>query len=208
MLSIASRRGLIAAGGPDSLVVAGTEQVRNTFLNSTGGTAPFQAQLNISLPFRVAQVAFSADENFLVVSAENAGGLAIYLVEALMQGNTSPTGEISTHNAGLRALVPNPTVEKAELFAVVTTNGELLMANLQTQTLLSGTNGPVMKTGVSSVSWSNRGKQLVAGLSDGTGFQMTPEGEGKAIIPRAPEEGPNSHGTYRGGMVLYGGKPR
>jgi nucleoporin NUP159 len=80
------------------------------------------------------------------------------------------------------------------LFGAVTTNGELLMANLKTRSLVRGPGGPVLKAGVSCVSWSNKGKQVVAGLADGTAYQMTPEGEGKANIPRSPDIEGNQHG--------------
>lgn len=110
--------------------------------------------------------------------------MAVYDVQALEQGSTQSAFELSTNGTPLRALVPNPTPEKAELFAVVTINGELLMANFKTRQILNGSNGQVLKDGVSCVSWSNKGKQLVAGLGNGTAFQMTPEGAGKAEIPR------------------------
>lgn len=129
-------------------------------------------------------MAFSADESFLVISAETGGGLAVYDVPALMQGSTQAAFELSTNGVSLRALTPNPTPEKAELFAAVTIKGDLMMANLKSRQFLSSPTGQTMKDGVSCVSWSTRGKQLVAGLGNGTGFQMTPEGEGKAEIPR------------------------
>ena len=146
---------------------------------------------------RVSQVAFSADENYLAISAETGGGLAVYEVQAIMQGNTQPAFELSTNQTSLRALVPNPTPEMAELFAVVTITGQLMMANMKTRQLLNGPNGPVMKDGVSCVSWSNKGKQLVAGLGDGAAFQMTPEGEGKAEIPKPPAIQGDQHGNTR-----------
>jgi len=143
---------------------------------------------------RVSQVAFSADEKYLAISAEVGGGLAVYDVQAIMQGNTQSAFELSTNGTSLRALIPNPTAEKAELFAVVTTNGQLMIANMKTRQLLNGPNGQVMKDGVSCVSWSTKGKQLVAGLGNGGGFQMTPEGEGKAEIPRPPAIEGDQHG--------------
>ena len=144
---------------------------------------------------RISQVAFSADENYLVLSAENGGGLAIYDVQALMQGNTESAFQLSTEGTPLRALVPNPTPERAELFAVVTANGQVLMANLQSRQFLSGPQGQVLKQGVSSVSWSTRGKQLIAGLADGTLYQMTPEGDNKGEIPRPPSLEGDQHGN-------------
>lgn len=187
----------MAAAGPDSVVIAGTDSVRQAF-SASGKTEnniiPFTPQLKLEIGTRISQVAFSADEEFLVISAENGGGLAVYEVPALMQGTSTPAFQLATNGTSLRALVQNPTPEKAELLAVITTNGELMMANLKTRDFLSTSNAQVMKGGVSCVSWSTRGKQLVAGLGDGTCYQMTPEGEGKAEIPRPPDLQGEHHG--------------
>lgn len=189
LLSIASRKGLIAAGGPDGLVIANTATVRKAFLNSSGGDQSFEPEVKLPLPFRVSQLAFSADEGFLVVSADKVGGLVIYNVDALLQGNTNPAGEMNTDNTALRSLVPNPNPQTAALFAAITTSGQLLIADVKSQSLLNGPNGPLIKDGVSAVAWSNKGTQLVAGSADGTASQLTPQGELKESIPRAPEEG-------------------
>ncbi|KAL2058852.1 hypothetical protein ABVK25_000144 [Lepraria finkii] len=187
LLSIASKKALLAAAGPESVVIAGTDSVRQAFSASADGNIkPYTPQLTIPIGMRVSQVAFSADEDFLVLSAETGGGLAVYEVQALIQGNTQSTFQLPTNGAALRALVPNPTPETAELFAVVTTNGELLMANLKTRQFLNGSQGQVLKDGVSYVSWSTQGKQLVVGLGNGTLCQMTPKGEMKGEIPRPP----------------------
>ena len=201
LLSIASKKGLLAAAGPNSMVIASTESVRQAFSASSDpgiSIKPFTPQLTLSIGMRVSQVAFSADEKYLVISAEAGGGLAVYDVQVLMQGSTIPTFELSTNGTSLRALVPNPTSEKAELFAVVTTKGELMIGNLTTRQFLNGARGQTMKDGVSCVSWSTRGKQLVAGLGNGTCYQMTPEGEGKAELPRPPDLQGDEHGmlTY------------
>ena len=143
---------------------------------------------------RVSQVAFSADESFLVLSAESGGGLAVYEVQSLIQGATESAFQLSTNGTALRTLLPNPTPEKAELFATVSTNGQLLMANLKTREFCSGPQGQVLKDGVSCISWSARGKQLIAGLGNGTCYQMTPEGEGKAELPRPPGLDGDQHG--------------
>ncbi|KAI9770922.1 MAG: hypothetical protein M1840_002626 [Geoglossum simile] len=185
LLSVASTNGLIAAAGPDALILASTESVRQAFLAEVPGGSdikPFSPQLTINLPMRVSQVAFSSDENYLVISAESGGGLAVYDVQTLMRGGTQSSFELSTNGLPLRALSPNPTV--AELFALVTIDGHLMMANLKERTFVSGPGGQPLKNSVSCVSWSTRGKQLVAGLADGTAYQMTPEGEGKAEIPK------------------------
>ncbi|MCJ1309686.1 hypothetical protein MMC25_003346 [Agyrium rufum] len=189
LLSIAQNKGLLAAAGPESVVIASTESIRDAFSANSDVKAnikPFSPQLTLLIGTRISQVAFSADETYLAISAENGGGLAVYEVASLMQGNTQCAFEIGTDGVPIRALVPNPTVEKAEFFAVVLTNGQLRMANLKSRSFVNGPNGLNMKDGVSCVSWSTRGKQLVAGLGDGSGYQMTPEGQGKATIPIPP----------------------
>jgi nucleoporin NUP159 len=188
LLSIASGKGLVAAANPDTLVVASTDSIRAAFNgpSATGDVVPYEPQLKIPLPMRISQVAFSADESFLVISAEQGGGLAVYNVDALMQGITSFAFELATNAVALRALCPNPATDKAHLFALVTANGDLLVANLKDRQFMNGPNGQVLRQGVSCVSWSTRGKQLVAGMADGTVHQMTPEGEIKAEIPRPP----------------------
>ncbi|KAL2374172.1 hypothetical protein RJ035_006918 [Blastomyces gilchristii] len=194
LLSVASVKGLLAAAGPEGLVIASTDAVRKAYTADATGDSnirPFQPQLQISLPQKVSHVAFSADENVLVVAAADGSGLIAYEVAALMQGNSQSALTLALNGARLRALAPNPAL--AELFAAVTTDGELLMANLQTNQLVQGPSGPVLKAGVSCVSWSNRGKQLVAGLGNGTASQMTPEGELKAEIPRPPDLDGDKH---------------
>lgn len=150
--------------------------------------------MTLSIGQRISQVAFSADGEHLVVSAENGGGLAVYEVQSLMQGQTAPAFELNTNGASLRSLVQNPTTEKAELFAVITNKGEMLVANLKARSFLNGAQGQIMKNGVSCAYWSNKGKALVAGLGDGTCYQMTPEGRPMAEVPKPPELAGEIHG--------------
>lgn len=196
-MSIASQKGLVAAAAPDAVILASTESVRKAFEGSESGDGnvkPFQPQLKLPMPMRVSQLAFTADESYLVLSAESGGGLAVYDVEALKNGSTDSVFQLPTNGQSLRALVPNPTPEKGELLALVTTDGNLMMANLKERNFVSGPNGQVLKSGVSCLSWSTKGKQLVAGLADGSAHQMTPEGEGKAEIPRPPNVNTGDHG--------------
>ncbi|KAI1636595.1 hypothetical protein F4809DRAFT_608835 [Biscogniauxia mediterranea] len=194
LLSIASRQGLVAAAGPDGVVLASTEAVRKAFDGPKDGDSdirPFQPQLKLPLPIRICQLAFTADESYLILSAEQGGGLAVYETQALQQGATQTAFEIPTNGESLRALVPNPRPEKGELCAVVTSEGKLLMANMKERSFAPGRNGQVLKEQVSCVSWSTKGKQLVAGLGDGSMHQMTPEGDIKAEIPRPPDLSPS-----------------
>ncbi|KAJ4861138.1 nucleoporin or nuclear pore complex subunit [Trichoderma breve] len=182
LLSVASKRGLVAAAGPDQLIIATTESIRKAFENPKDGDSDirgFEPQLKIPMPMRVSQLVFTADENYLVLSAESGGGLAVYQVQSLLQGSSNSAFELSTNGEALRSLAPNPTIP--ELCAIVTNNGNLHMANLQERKISNA-----LKNQVSCISWSSKGKQLCAGLADGTIHQMTPEGEGKADIPNPP----------------------
>lgn len=190
LLSIAPRRGLVAAVGPDQLVVAGTASVRKAFEAPKDGDSdvrPFEPQLKIPMPTRVSQVAFTANENYLVLTAESGGGLAVYEVRSLLRGSPNTAFELATNGEPLRALIPNPTPEKAELCAIVTNGGNLHVANLKERRITG-----MLSSQVSCISWSSKGKQLCAGLADGTIHQMTPEGEAKAEIPKPPKLG-NCH---------------
>ncbi|KAI0970001.1 hypothetical protein F4678DRAFT_462804 [Xylaria arbuscula] len=190
LMSIASRKGLVAAAGPDAVIVASTDAVRKAFEATKDGDSeirPFTPQLQVPLPIRICQLAFSADETYLILSAEQGGGLAVYNVDAFQQGTTQSAFEIPTNGESLRALAPNPSLEKAELCAVVTNGGKLLMADLKERNFSFKGNSPILKEQVSCVAWSNKGKQLVAGLGDGTICQLTPKGDIKAEIPRPPE---------------------
>ncbi|ATY59921.1 nuclear pore complex subunit [Cordyceps militaris] len=187
LLSIAPKRGLAAAAGPDYIAFATTESIRKAFEAPKEGESDvrgYEPQLKMPMPMRISQLAFTADENYLLLSAESGGGLAVYEVQALLQGATGPAFELPTGGQALRALAPNPTAEKAELCAIVTQSGELLMANLRERQV-----SDVLKSQVSCISWSAKGKQLCAGLGDGSIHQMTPDGQGKAEIPKPPSLG-------------------
>ncbi|KAL6868573.1 hypothetical protein J3F83DRAFT_737627, partial [Trichoderma novae-zelandiae] len=188
LLSVASKRGLVAAAGPDQLVIATTESIRKAFEAPKDGDSDiraFEPQLKIPMSMRVSQLLFTSDENYLVLSAESGGGLAVYQVSSLLQGSTNSEFELSTNGEALRSLAPNPTAP--ELCAIVTNGGNLHMANLQERKISNA-----LKSQVSCISWSAKGKQLCAGLADGSIHQMTPEGEGKADIPKPPNVG-NCH---------------
>ncbi|KAK4141562.1 uncharacterized protein C8A04DRAFT_13954 [Dichotomopilus funicola] len=192
LLGIASRKGLVAAAGPEAVYIATTESVRKAFEGEKNGDSEirsFTPQATVPFPIRISQLAFTADEKYLVLSAETGGGLAVYDVQTLTQGGTQPAFELSTNQETLRALIPNPMPESAGLCAVVTNNGNLFMANLVERQLVSGSNGPTLLSQVSCAAWSTKGKQLVAGMADGSIVQMTPEGVEKARIPKPPNVG-------------------
>lgn len=192
---------------PDALYIANAEAVRKAIAEPSqdqAKTKPFEPQAKIPLPARPTHVAFCSGDEALVLATETGTHLAVFVAAGLLQGNSQPALSIPTNGATLRAVVPNPASpgEPTSAFvALVTTNGELLVADLKAGNLVSGPNGPVLKTEVSYVCWSNKGKQLVAGLADGTGYQLSPDGAKKDEIPRPPELEPNCHGECLDGHV-------
>lgn len=140
---------------------------------------------------RISHLAFTPDEQYLILSAEQGGGLAVYETQSLFSSQLQTSFEIGTSGEAVKYLAPNPMPELAGFCAVVTTNGNLLMANLKEKSLANGPNGPVIRSQVTSVGWSSKGKQLVAGLADGSITQMTPDGSEKASIPK-----PDGLGDY------------
>lgn len=187
LLTIASRKAIVAAAGPDAIIVASTESVRKAFEADKNGDSevrPFQAEVKIPMPMRVSHLAFTPDEQYLILSAEQGGGLAVYETQTLLQGSAQSAYEINTGGESIKTLAPNPMPELAEFCAVVTNDGNLFMANLKDKSLAQGPNGPVIRSGVTCVGWSTKGKQLVAGMGDGTVIQMTPDGTEKAAISK------------------------
>jgi len=189
LFGVASRQELVAAAGPDTLVIARTITVREAYdkdVPAENNIKPFTPELTIPIP-RISHLAFSSDESFLIICAEEGGGLQVYDVNGLKQGNTNPAFQLATNGVSIRALVPNPAPENGHIIALVLTDGKLMLADLKSRNFQAGKNGMVLREGVSCISWSVRGKQIVAGLGNGTALQLDPSGDVKAEIPRPPQ---------------------
>jgi nucleoporin NUP159 len=187
LLSIASGKGLIAAGTSEAVILVSSDTVRKTYWEVDSEKKPktITPQLSLSVP-QVSHVAFSADESSLVIAAQEGGGLAVYDVQSLLQGNKDSAFQLATNGISVRALAPNPSPDNAHLFAIVLTDGKLMLADLKQRSLINA-NNPVFREGVKCVSWSVKGKQLIAGLEDGSAEQYDPQGNLKAQLPRPPQ---------------------
>ena len=192
LLSIASSKGLIAAAGPDALVVAKTEYVRYQIsrgaIDENTGFKEFEPQATIQIP-RVSQLAFSSDESCLVISADQGGGLAVYDANSLT-ANAMPAFQLPTGGQSIRQLLPNPNPAQdfSRYFGVITTEGKLLMADLKEQKLLTSASGSTtFYENASCGCWSRLGKQIIVGLADGTAVQLDPSGNVKDQIPQPPK---------------------
>ena len=151
MFGVASRSELIAAAGPETLVIASTSAVREAYDKEApeqNHVKQFTPQLSIPIP-RISHLAFSSDEAFLTICADEGGGLQTYDVNAIKQGNTNPISQLATNGIAVRALVPNPAPDNGHVVAVVLTDGKLMLADLKTKDFINGKNGPILKEGVS-----------------------------------------------------------
>jgi nucleoporin NUP159 len=185
LLSIASKPGLLAAAGPDTLIVVSTEKVRKAFSGKAGEwdvISDFTPDVAIPLgnpPLR--HVLFSAGGEFLVISAEAKGGLAVFDVTKLMKGNQMPDQHIQTDGVAVRMLQANPVPEMEHYMTVVLDTGKLWLVDIT-----SGKINTLKDGGVSCVTWSNRGKAVAAGMQDGTSHIYMSDGSLKGVIPRPP----------------------
>ncbi|CAC9890768.1 unnamed protein product [Aureobasidium pullulans] len=189
LLSIASGKDSLAAATSESVILVSTATVQKAYWEvdtSANKIKDITPQLSLPVP-QVSHVAFSADESSLAIAAQEGGGLAVYDVQALLQGKKESAFQISTNGISVRALEPNPSPENAHLFAVVLADGKLMIADFKQRQLVNTSNGAVFREGVRCVSWSVRGKQLVVGLEDGSAEQYDPQGNVKAQIPRPPQ---------------------
>lgn len=172
--------------------------MRNTFTTAPSGSTivNYSPTVSIPLPTPISHIVFDSSENHLILGATS-GGLAIYATENLGSSNNqaSPLFEVGTNGLALREVKPNPNLASPEYVAVVTQNGDLRILSLASKKFTTGAGGEVLKTGISTISWSQRGKQLVCGLTDGSCSQITPDGVERAAIPKPP--GLTDHyGTY------------
>lgn len=183
LLAVASKRGLVAAAGPDALYLASTDAVRKAFqagVDKDGINSSFTPDVTIGTS-QLRHIAFSSDEEYLVATREEGDDLIVYRVEDALN-NRAPCLALSLDNLTVRALVPNPSPQMASLFAVVFDSGRLVVVDVA-----KGDGKPVQEENVTCVAWSTAGKALVAGRSDGTALQWhATQNKEIAVIPCPP----------------------
>ncbi|KAF1956634.1 hypothetical protein CC80DRAFT_61959 [Byssothecium circinans] len=186
LLSVASRRGLVAAASPDTLVITSTESVRNA-LKAEINAAPdviSDFKPDVSIPVaRLRHVAFSTDEDLLFINQEGGGRFSVYQVDHLLNGDSKPALDFTLHDQGVRAMLPCTDPSTAHYTAVVGDMGRLDIVDMTTGVPSTvDTNGKI----ATCASWSTRGKAYVVGFKDGTAaaYQVTQNLLG--TIPRPP----------------------
>lgn len=192
LLSIASAHGLYAAASPDALVIGKTQDLRKHIYENADDDIRVCAPIHTVPHSRLAQVAFSSDESCLVVAEEKSSEVVAYISSQLAAHQSDAALRLST-NAPIRVIAPNPDPGSARLFALVNADDQLLLADLQMKQLMPGPNGPVLADGVTCVTWSNKGKQLVAGRRDGTALILKTDGSVVATVPKPSSVPANCH---------------
>lgn len=127
-------------------------------------TDQFEPQNSFTVEAPVSHVAFSCDASKIYIAAAQ-GGLLVY------NSSAPDSGRQEIECPALLELVPNPTDMS---IALLTADGDLLVLMEQAPRKIA--------SGVSAISWSKKGKQIMAGLRNGKLNQFTPSGDLKADL--------------------------
>ncbi|BFZ64979.1 hypothetical protein YB2330_006142 [Saitoella coloradoensis] len=174
-----SKQGLYVVGTQTGFVGGRTSTLRDGLKGASDmGRIQFDPEVRVECGGPATHVAFSADERMLLVALGN-GQILFYDVQQVLAGSPpNPQGSLLSSN-GVRVLAPNPENDSVALLG---TAGELSIINLSPAPTISNT----VATGVTSVSWSKKGKQIAAGLGNGTIINLTPAGETKRTVAPPP----------------------
>ena len=143
--------------------------------------ADYTPDINISTS-NLRHVAFSADGDFLVTSDEAEGGVVIYgVADVVSRGKRDADNKLATDTT-IRALLPNPSPDFEQYFAIVLDSGKLEICDVG-----SGAKRTILEHDVNCAAWSARGKAVVSGSTDGTCAIHMANGELKGVIPRPPD---------------------
>lgn len=181
LFAIANKTGYFAAAGPRSFVLGKTQNLRQAFF--ADDSTPYNPDLEAPLSSPVTHVAFTASELHLILGHAN-GTIIAYNLDSLRSGSDSDKIELNI-GSELRELKPNPQLP--HLVACLSSNGQIRIIDMNTRGFLKNAEGSeILHSNVSTTAWSKMGKQIMCGMLDGSGWQMTPEGEGKAVLPAPP----------------------
>lgn len=191
------------AAGPNQLVVTSTASIRSGYqrdvdksleeddnVNVVNVVTDFSPDFTIPAP-QLRHVAFSSDGDFLVVSAEEGGGLATYGVGDLLARTNAPK-QLATDQIPVRALAPNPNPEYGHYFAAVLDSGGLIIVDVVKQAIQ-----PLHSDNVTCVAWSAKGRGLAAGMKDGSVLLYKTTGDLLAAVPVPPEMEPDYTSEYQ-----------
>lgn len=148
------------------------KDLQKRFANLKGNhdSGVFESPVSFQVEAPVSHLAFSFDGSKFYVAASQ-GGLLVYNTKSVNNGRT----EIVC--PALLDLLANPANDTV---ALLSTSGDLF--------LLKNESIQQVGSGISAISWSKKGKQIMAGQQNGSLIQYNPAGDVKAQLPAVNDE--------------------
>ncbi|KAG4304226.1 hypothetical protein PORY_002407 [Pneumocystis oryctolagi] len=177
LLCIGNKKGYYASGIPLGFVFGTTQSLRESLKSKAIKKIVEHTPLStIHLQKGILNISFSSDEQYLIVATEE-DEIMFYSTQKLFQKNDYLQPDIVFRIENIKDILPNPM--DSNVIAVLTLSGNLHMINFSQKNI----SGPLVND-VTSCSWSQKGKQIVCGISQGKLAQYTPDGSLKAVIKK------------------------
>ncbi|KAG5436915.1 hypothetical protein PCANB_001325 [Pneumocystis canis] len=178
LLCIGNKNGYYASGIPSGFVFGTTVSLRESLKGRAVKRIVEHNPLSIiHIQEKIVNVSFSADEQYLIVTTEESK-IMFYNTQILLQRNNYLQPEFVFQIEDVKDVLPNPV--DSNVTAVLTFFGNLYIINSSQRSISE----PLVNN-VTSISWSQKGKQIVCGTSDGKLAQYTPDGLLKAVIDKS-----------------------
>ncbi|EMR09468.1 hypothetical protein PNEG_02410 [Pneumocystis murina B123] len=175
LLCIGNKNGYYAIGIPSGFAFGTTESLRESLKGNIVKKIVEHNPLSIiHLQKKIINVSFCADEKYLIVVTEE-NEIMFYCTQKLFQKNNSLEPEFIFQVENIKDILPNPI--NSNMVAVLTFFGNLHLINFSQRSISE----PLVNN-ITSFSWSQKGKQIVCGTSEGKLVQYTPDGSLKAVI--------------------------
>ncbi|KAG5519516.1 hypothetical protein PMAC_001670 [Pneumocystis sp. 'macacae'] len=175
LLCIGNKNGYYVSGTPLGFVFGTTESLRESFKSkAVKGVVEHTPLSTIDLEKKILNLSFSSDEQYLITTTEE-NVIMFYSTQKLIQRNNYLQPEFLFQIENIKDILPNPVDNT--IIAVLTFFGNLHIINFFQRNV-----SKPLANNITSCSWSQKGKQIVCGTSDGKLVQYTPDGSLKAVI--------------------------
>ncbi|OLL22611.1 Nucleoporin nup146 [Neolecta irregularis DAH-3] len=177
LLAVNNYSGLLVGASTSEFVVETTKNIRNSITSATFKFPSISSTATrITVTQTISHVIFSPSGNEILLGFED-GKISSYDVASLRAGSEPKFDNSTTPIQDLQA---NPSPD-ADLVAILTKDRVLRMLSMSKRQLLD-----VVLAEVTAICWSQKGKQIICGMRDGSLVQITPDGQKKAELKRAP----------------------
>lgn len=189
LLCIGNKNGYYAVGIPSGFAFGTTVSLRKSLKGNIVKKIVEHNPLSIiHLQKKIINVSFSADEEYLIVATEE-NEIMFYSTQKLFQKNNSLEPEFIFQLENIKDILPNPI--NSDMIAVLTFFGNLHLINFYQRSISE----PLVNN-ITSFSWSQKGKQIVCGTSEGKLVQYTPDGSLKAVINKPKSLNDTYYGDF------------